>query len=1272
MSLGNRAKTVVEPLTNQMRDIEFRVLGPLEVLIEGSPLELKRRKQRSLLALLLLNTGEVVSTDKLIEELWAGEPPKAAVGSLQNLVSALRKQLGAETVETQAPGYRLAVDADRVDLHRFERLVATAGETEDARRRTDLLHEALALWRGPALADLAFEQFAQIPIARLEERRTAAREDLIAAELELGRHAQLVGELEALVAEHPLRERLRGQLMLALYRSGRQAEALEAYRAARETLVEELGIEPSSELQQLEQSILRHDKDLDLAARVVVPAAEPERRKTVTVLFTDVVDSTSLGAALDPEVTRAVMRRYFDSVRTIVERHGGTLEKFIGDAAMAVFGVPQQHEDDAIRAVRAAAELHHAIIGLNTELEREHSVTIQIRTAINTGEVVAGDSASGQPFATGVAINVATRLQEAALPAEILLGPATHQLVRNVAATEPVEPVQLGGSLGRTSAYRLVALSELSGVRPQGGASFVGRSDELARLERAFDQARAESQSVVLTVLGEAGVGKSRLVAEFAERLGDDARFVVGRCLSYGEGATYLPLAEIVRQVAPKRPRESIKALLAGDDDADLIATRLTELTGDTPGGASTGEVFWAARRLFEAVARDRPLVVVLEDVHWAEPTLLDLVDYLASWASDASIVVLCLARPTLLEERAGFGRSNTIELQPLSADESAELVADLAREGVLPDAVRDQIVATAEGNALFVEQLHAYLTEDVAPDEIEAVPPSIEALLASRLDALEVGERALIERAAVVGRDFARSALMHLTPPDELAGLDSRLASLERRGLIQALRGQRGEDALRFHHVLIRDVAYAGITKERRAELHERHGSWLEQREVADELVGYHAEQAHRYRAELRPGDPELGRLASWAGERLASAGIRAWKRADTPAAVNLLGRSAALLPEESGERAELLCELGVAQRWAGELELAETTLAEAMATAPRDRRVTLRAKIELAHARLFRDPAHGADELFELAELAIPVFEELGDDRALGRTWRHVGYVHGGMECQNHAWEEAAERALVHYRRSGWSAAGCLAEIAAALYYGPAPVSEAIRRCDELLEEATDRAGRANVLVFKGGLEGLRGHFDAGRGLISEAATTYEELGEAYALANNSGRVLGRLELIAGDFRAAEVAFRESCETLERFRDWAGLSTSAAELAQALHGQQRHEDAKAWAELAEHRARADDVSAQFSWRAIAGKLRAEAGDLDGGVSLGFEALRIVERTDALTQHGEALLDLAATLILASRLDEAGECVESALELFSRKGNAASIPRAEVLLSVA
>jgi DNA-binding SARP family transcriptional activator len=1237
--------------------VEFRVLGPFEVLVEGRALELKRRKQRALLALLLLHAGEVVSTDRLIDELWAGKPPKAAVGSLQNLISDLRKALGRDLVRTRQPGYVLDVEREQVDLHRFERLVAQASEPGNGERRSELLREALALWRGPPLADLAFEPFAQVEIARLEELRTAAREELVDASLELGRHAQLVGELEALVAEHPLRERLRGQLMLALYRSGRQAEALDAYRHARETLVEELGIEPSTELQQLEQAVLRHDQELDLPARATAAAPEPERRKTVTMLFTNVVQSTALGAALDPEVMRAVMSRYFDLVRMIVERHGGTVEKFIGDAAMAAFGVPQQHEDDAMRAVRAATELRQAITGLNADLEREHGVAIQIRTAINTGEVVAGDSASGQPFATGSAINVAIKLHEAALPAEILLGPTTHGLVRETAATEPVEPVELGGSLGRIPVHRLVFVSDRAGLRPPGHAAFVGRGDELNRLRSAFEEARAESRSRVLTILGEAGVGKSRLVRELASSLGDEARFVVGRCLSYGEGATYLPLAEIVQQVGPKRPHASIASLLARSEDAELVAARLTELTGEGDGGGSSGEVFWAVRRLFDALAREQPLVVVLEDVHWAEPTLLDLVEYLAAWTVEAPLLIVCLARPELRDERPGLGaEADVLTLDPLEEAAADTLVGELGGMD-LDDATRKRIVAIAEGNPLFLEQLLAFL-EEVGPDALDRVPPTVEALLASRIDRLEAEERSLLECAAVVGRRFPRAAVLHLTPPDELPAVDGRLRSLARRGLISALRDTAS--GFRFHHVLIRDVAYAGVTKEARGVLHERLAAWLEGREEhADEIIGYHLEQAHRYRAELRAGDPELPSLAERGGERLAAAGIRAWRRADAPAAVNLFGRATVLLPP-GPSRSECLCELASALRTSGQIEEAEAALRQAIEDSKgRDRRLELRARIELAQIGLLVDPEGQSAALLELTEDAIPLFEELGDDRSLGRTLLRVAYVRGGVFGDNKAREEAAERALLHYRRSGWSPATCLGELGAALYYGPTPVPEATRRCAELLEDAvSDLASEANIVVFLGGLEAMRGRFDLARELVAKARTTFEEIGLTTAVANFCGTVGGMVEMTSGDYARAEAILRESCLELEEMHEYALLSTRAAELAEALFVLERSDEAVQWLSVSARHAASDDADAHSARLATEAEVKAGTGDLAEAEQLSREAVRLAAATDMLNRQGRTLLVLADVLRLRGRFREAVAPIEQAARAFSRKGS--------------
>jgi DNA-binding SARP family transcriptional activator len=1223
--------------------VEVKLLGPLEVAVDGRAIELRRKKQRALLALLALRAGEVVSTDRLVEELWGETPPKTAVGSLQNLVSELRKLVGPDLLVTRPPGYVLEVDRRVVDAHRFEEAVR---EGKD-------LRGALGLWRGPALADLAFEPFARTEIARLEELRATAREQLFEAELEDGRHPQLVAELEAFVAEHPLRERPRGQLMLALYRSGRQADALEAYRQARETLVEELGIDPSSELQQLEQAILRHDPAVafDRAARV---PSEPDRRRTVTVLFADIVDSTELSAQLDPEVLRNVMTRYFDAVRTIVERHGGTVEKFIGDAAMAVFGVPTLHEDDAVRAVRAAGELREALTSLNADLGHEYGVALQLRMGLNTGEVLVSDPGSGESFATGKAVGVAMRLQQAALPGEILLGEATYGLVRDAVDAEPVEPVELGGALGRTPAVRLLEVGDA--VRPLGSAHLVGRDRELAWLRAAFAGVRAERRSQVVTVLGDAGVGKSRLASELLSGLGSDESVLVGRCVSYGEGATFLPLAEIVRQAAPARPRQAITELLRGDEQAHLVAERVTQLTGHAEGVASMGEVFWAVRRFLEALALRRPLVVVLEDVHWAEPTLLDLVEYLDAWTAEAPLLVVCLARPELLEPRPGWADpAKTLALEPLDAEQARKLVTELAGDE-LGDETRARILKVAEGNPLFLEQLLAF-AEEAGVEALASVPPTVEALLAGRIDRLEPEERALLERAAVAGREFERTAVVHLSPPEELAGIDRCLATLVRRSLVE-----RVESAFRFHHALIRDVAYGGITKEKRSDLHERCGTWLEQRaDGGEELVGYHLEQAYRFRAELRPADPELPGLAQKAGDRLAAAGVRAWKGADTPAAVNLLSRGAVLLTDLS-QRAETLWELGVAQR-SNDLDSAVATLSEALACAEQagDGRVALRARIELSHLRLFTDRAADPNELVELVREAAPVLEELGDERGLARAWRHVGYVRGSMQGRCAEWTDASERALTYYRRTGWSPAGCMLELAVALFYGPTPVPDGIARCEQLLGEATDRLSTAGVLAYLAGLHALGERYEDAFSLLDEADTIFDELGEVYVKANNNGRIRGRAHLLAGDLELAETSFREICGPLERVKDEAALSSVAADLGRTLCHQGRFDEARSWSLLAQEHAPSGDKLAQVDSRRLEAQLLVGEGLVEAGEEVIQKALRIIQTTDALVHQGDVLLDLAAALSSAHRYAEAAQRIEEALQLYERKESVAS-----------
>jgi DNA-binding SARP family transcriptional activator len=1251
--------------------MEVRLLGPLEVLDDaGQPVELRRQKQRALLAVLAMRAGQIVSTDRLLEDLWGEQPPRTAIGSLQNLVSHLRRMLGPDVLVTRPPGYVLTVGPEATDLGRFTRLVATAAEL-DARERTEALGRALALWRGPPLADLTFEPFAHAEVPRLEELRTLAREQLVEAQLALGHHAEAVPELEALVAEQPLRERVRALLMLALYRSGRQADALEAYAATRRFLRDELGLDPSPAMKALQAGMLRQDPALDAAApEPLAGLPGEERRKTVTVVFADMVGSTELGASLDPEAYRSVLRRFYRAARAVLERHGGTVEKFIGDAVVAVFGIPHQHEDDALRAVRAAIELRDGLAGLNEELEQAHGVTIGIRLGVDTGEAIAGDPGSGQSFATGYALAVAAKLQQAAGLGGILVGHATYRLVRDAVTAEAAEPLMRGGRAAPIPAFRVASLAAgTAGVARRLDAPLVGRTEELAALVQAFDEAREADACRVVTVLGEAGVGKTRLANELAAAVRETAIVLVGRCVSYGEGATYLPIAEVVRTLVPGGSEAGIAALLPDEPDARHVARRVRELIGWAEGAPPAGEGFWAVRRLLEAVGRSRPLLLVLEDVHWAEATLLDLVDHLRGQSSGSPVLVLCLARPDLAVARPEW--PIVLSLEPLSEDESAELVGNLPGAADVSDALRRRIVEVAEGNALFAEQLLAYVLES-GEAALDAVPGSVEALLASRLDRLPPDERGVLERAAIVGREFWRGAVAELSEREVGAALGTLVA----RGLVRPARSLlAGEEALRFHHVLIRDVAYAGITKERRSALHERVAGWLEKRDAgADEIVGYHLEQAYRYRTELGPADDDARRLAESAGERLANAGIQAWKRADTPATVNLLTRAVSLLPP--GEtRAEVLCELACAFIGAGKSSIGRDRFEEALevAVAAGSRRTEVRARVELAYAGLYDvgGVPGTADELLDAASAAIPVLEEVGDDRGLGRTWFAVAEAQN-MRLNNRARGEAAAKALRHYRKTGFSPTVCLTSQAGALYYGPTPVLDALRSCDELIDEAAgDRRATAGVLLYAAVLRALRQEFDGARQLTDQARRIFEEQGSRFDLAGPVLGVLARIEWLSGDLASAELLTRESRDALEGMGQRAFVATRNAQLADVLYDQGHFEESERLAELAQRQSVPDDLTNQVYWRSTRARLLARRGEGAEAETLGREALDLLAETDALNQRARATLDLAMVLRFLYRPpDEVRAFVDEAVRLYRLKGNLAELARARSLFA--
>ncbi len=644
------------------------------------------------------------------------------------------------------------------------------------------------------------------------------------------------------------------------------------------------------------------------------PAADV--RKTVTVLFTDLVDWTPIARQLDPEALRRLMSRYFEEMQTVVERHGGTVEKFIGDAVMAVFGVPVLHEDDALRAVRAAAEMREALAALNEELDQMWGVRLKGRIGVNSGEVIAGDHLQGHLFVTGDVVNVAKRLEEAAATSEILISDATHRLVRDAVVAEQLEDRTSKG--GRSvNGLRLVAvLPHVAGRARRFDSPLVDREQQLSSLFSVFTSAVENRSCHLLTVLGSAGVGKSRLVREFLGSISADATVLQGRCLPYGEGITYWPLAEVVREIV--RPEgapyaepsaQAIAALLPGEDKAELIGKRISEALGVGGAGARTGEeTFWAVRKLFEAVAQRRPLVVVFDDLQWAERTFIGLVDYLAELSRDAPILLLCMARPEILDSHPGWGggklNAATMLLEPLSDGDCRRLIANLLGHGPLPADVEERIAEAADGNALFAEELLAMLVDDellawddgrwVAADLSELpVPQTINTLLAARLEGLPDDERALLTWASVEGTLFHRSALSELAPDVPEADLERSLAKLVRRDVIRPDRSSfAGDEAFRFRHLLIRDAAYRSLSKTTRADLHEQFAVWLERvagdraREY-EEIIGYHLEQTHRYRKEVRSTDEGLLQLGAEASQWLESAGRRALARSDLPAAI-------------------------------------------------------------------------------------------------------------------------------------------------------------------------------------------------------------------------------------------------------------------------------------------------------------------------------------------------------------------------------------------------
>jgi len=997
------------------------------------------------------------------------------------------------------------------------------------------------------------------------------------------------------------------------------------------------------------------------ASPLTVAAAPPEQLKTITVLFADVTGSTQLGERLDPEAVRRVMERYFELANRVITRHGGTVEKFIGDAVMAVFGVPVIHEDDALRAVRAAADLRAELPELNAELERDFEASLELRTGVNTGEAV---TAIDEWLAVGDAVNIAARLEQAAGPGEILLGPRTAGLVRDAVSVEALEPMALKGKSHPVAVSRLVEVLVAAGSpRRHLDTPMVGRIHQLQMLKDAFANVVRERTCVLFTLLGVAGVGKSRLAAEFTGSLG--ATVVHGRCLSYGEGITYWPVAEVVRQLLAD-PGTGETDLTGGDDQARAVRA----LLGESAPASSSTEIAWAVRKLFEQAAAQRPLVVVLDDVHWGEQTFFDLVEHVADLSRGAPILLLCLARPELLERRPAWGggklNATTLLLEPLSSGEADELISRLLPDGATKDrGLRAGVLEAAAGNPLFLEEMAAVVA---ASADTVCVPPTIQALLAARLDQLDPGERRVLERASVEGNSFHRGAVEALGP--EETSVPDKLVTLTRKDIVRPDKATfPGEDAFRFRHLLIRDAAYDGLPKSVRAQLHEAFATWLDERagDLAerDEIIGYHLEQAYCYRRELGPVDAAACAVATAAAARLESAGRRALDIGDANAALNLLERASSLVAPGG---IDISLELSVvwAMFQAGRFADAAARAQAASARADRaeDGIGQLRAELANLYVMLHLEPEGRLGRLEALIDRARPVFEQAGDHAALASLWIATWALEH-FRCRFGAAADAAMRAVEHATAASehYLVNFCRLNAAAGVVLGPMPVTEALGWLDQQAELLDPPPPWLDF--WRPYLLPLIGRFDEARAAHSSEVERMRERGDRLGLALLDG---WEIEMQAGRFAKAVEAARHSCTLLEEMQERSFWSTTACQLAQALYCLGRYEEAENSARQAADAGASDDVITQMLSRQVLAKVAARRGEFDTARTLAGEALTLSRGMEAPHAQGEACLDAAEVLWLAGDHAAAIRHADRASAFFKSKGATVSLERAERL----
>lgn len=1212
-----------------MADIEIRLLGPLEALRDGQTVVLGGAKQRGALALLALNAGRVVSADSLIEALWDEHPPATAATALQGHVSRLRRLLGAEEIVTRSPGYVLETERGATDLSRFEDLVERSGG-EAAAVRAATLREALALWRGPAIADLAGERGLAEEARRLDELRLSAREELFDVELALGRHVELVPQLERFSREEPYRERPVGQLMLSLYRAGRQADALDLYRRFRRRLSETLGLEPGAPLRELERRMLAHDPAL--APPAVTASDEPPGTGRLPLTAVAIAYSAVAVGQADPdtEAFAQVAARTREAIRLALERHGASVRRGVGSRLVGLFGDPAPHEDDALRGLLAARAGLAAVDAAAGEVERRFGIRLAARSGIASGESFGGESP---------AVDLALELCAGAMPGEIAIDDTTRAAAR-----------------GRE--FRL--------DRP-----LVGRDAERQQLRAAFVRAVGGQGGVGMTLTGPAGIGKSRLATDLLGSLGVDTRVAIARCLSYGDGIALWPAVELVRAAAGLTPgvsegaaRTRLGSLVGTGDHSAGAVDQLLALLGLSDDGVPDEELPWAVRRLFEGLAARQPVVVYVDDLHWAAPPMIDVLDQLAH--ADGRVFVLATARtpsPVAIGE--------TVELGPLDPAACGEVVAGLLGAERIAHEVLSPLVRASDGNPFFLEELvrdlraAGRLREEDGGWALEravqtsggsSLPRSIQTLLADRLAQLPGAQREVLMCASVMGRSFARVALVQLLEAEAAESLEALVEA-------QLLQPTTAEDVdFEFRHLLIRDAAYAILPLERRAELHERLAGWIDDAHVTAPLVRegvalYHLDQAYRSLAALAPGDQRLVDRAGPLAARTAQLGRVLLGRGDVTAAVALLGRARELDPGDPN----VPVELGRAQLDVGDFAAADAAFAAAEGSAS-----ARRAELGRLEVSLRIDPGSDLEAAQRTLDALSESFERDGDSAGSAEALAARAYVQlsRGRAAEL---DETLGAALRHARASGDHRAetSLLFLHCSVCWYGPLPVDEGLARCEGVLADARQRPNvEAAALQAFAVLQALNGEFDRARELVGSSRAISRDLGQFVSVAATAIDE-GIVELLAGDFAAAERVLREGYAALELLGEKGYFSTLATLMAESVAAQGRIAEARELARAAAAAATADDVVSQVGWRATEARALAAEGASAEAERVAREATALAEATDFSLLRAQAWTALADVLgergaearRTAVGLLEAKRCAPAAVAVWTRSG---------------